>query len=116
MADAEPLVRAFYTALDEHNYDDLASLLAPDFTHYRPDRTLEGRDLFVSFMRDGRPMTDTTHELERVFPHADGAAVQGELLDSNDEALFGFVDVHTVSDEQITSVRTYTQSHSDSVE
>ncbi|MFC7116208.1 nuclear transport factor 2 family protein [Natronoarchaeum sp. GCM10025703] len=82
MADAEPLVRAFYTALDEHNYDDLASLIASDFIHYRPDRTFEGRTAFVSFMRDGRPMTDTAHELERVFLHADGAAVQGQLLDS----------------------------------
>jgi len=116
MTDAEPLVRAFYTALDEHNYDDLVSLLDPSFTHYRPDRTFDGRDAFVSFMRDGRPMTDTTHELERVFPHADGAAVQGQLLDANDEALFRFVDVHTVSAEQITSVRTYTQCRSDSVE
>lgn len=116
MADAASIVRAFYTALDEHRYADLADLLAPDFMQYRPDRTFEGRDAFVSFMREDRPMTDTSHALERVFTNADGAAVQGELLDAHGETLFRFVDVHTVADGRIESVRTYTQGHPDGVE
>ncbi len=116
MADADATVRAFYAALDEHRYDDLADLLVPGFTHYRPDRTFEGRDAFVSFMREDRPMTDTTHEIERVFTNGNGAAVQGQLLDSHGESLFRFADIHTVTDGRIESVRTYTQGHPERVE
>ncbi len=116
MADADQIVRAFYAALDEHRYDDLADLLAPDFTHYRPDRTFEGRDAFVSFMCEDRPMTDTTHEIEGVFTNGSGAAVQGQLLGAQGDSLFRFADVHTLSDERIVSVRTYTQGTSERVE
>ncbi len=116
MADIDVIVRAFYATLDEHRYDDLAGLLAPEFTHYRPDRTFEGRTAFVSFMRDERPMTDTTHEIEAVFTNDGGAAVQGQLLDAEGESLFRFADVHTISDGRIESVRTYTQGHPDGVE
>ena len=116
MAGAESLVRAYYDALDEHAYEELTDLLATDFAHNRPDRTFEGRDAFVSFMREGRPMVDTTHDLERVFPREDAVAVQGRLLDADGELLFRFADVHVVADGRIQRVRTYTNGHPEAVE
>jgi ketosteroid isomerase-like protein len=108
MAGPESLVRAFYEAIDDHAYDDLCGLLAPEFVHDRPDRAFEGREAFVAFMRDDRPQTDTTHEIERVFVDEENAAVQGRLLDSSGEELFRFADVHAVEDGRIVHLRTYT--------
>jgi len=101
------LVRAYYDALDAGEYDRLADLLVPEFVQRRPDRTFEGRDRFVAFMRDERPMTDTTHALDRVYPAGPGVAVRGQLLDDADDALFAFVDVFDVADGQITALETY---------
>ncbi|GAA0666750.1 nuclear transport factor 2 family protein [Natronoarchaeum mannanilyticum] len=108
MDSPEELVRAFYDALDEHAYDDLRGLLDPEFVQERPDRTFEDREAFVAFMREDRPQTDTTHEIERVFVDEDRAAVQGRLLDSSGEELFRFADVHDVEDDRIVHLRTYT--------
>ena len=109
--DGVDAVRAYYRALDSHAYDDLAALLASDFTHYRPDRTLEGRERFVRFMREERPMTDTTHELCSLYRavEGDGVAARGRLLDADGEALFGFLDVHGFADGTIVSIHTYTR-------
>lgn len=101
-------VRSFYAAIDEDRYDDLADLLAPAFVHERPDRTIDGRETFITFMRDERPLTETTHVLDRVYSNENEVAVRGRLLNSEDERLFGFVDVHTVEDRSIARVRTYT--------
>ncbi|EMA42840.1 nuclear transport factor 2 family protein [Halococcus saccharolyticus] len=118
---ATAVVRSYYAAIDESRYDDLAGLLAAHFVHDRPDRTFEGRETFVAFMRDDRPRTDTTHELDALYVDHDderGAAdnetsssevaVRGRLLGADDERLFGFLDVHTVEDGSIVRVRTYT--------
>jgi ketosteroid isomerase-like protein len=115
MAGPESLVRAFYEALDEHAYDDLRELLAPAFTHHRPDRTFEGRATFVSFMREDRPAKDTSHEIQRLFAADDSVAVQGRLRRSDGDLLFRFADVHTVEDGQIQQLRTYTNGHPDDV-
>jgi len=128
MTDAEATVRTFYAALDDDAYDDLESLLVPEFVQRRPDRTFDGRDAFVSFMRDDRPMTDTAHELDTVFVADETAevAVRGRLLDfdeqsssgpasqarqdANDELLFRFVDVHELTDDgRIERLETFTQ-------
>ncbi|WP_121820361.1 nuclear transport factor 2 family protein [Halostella salina] len=110
MADAEATVRAYYAALDEGAYGDLESLLAPDFVQHRPDRTFEGREAFVAFMRDDRPMTDTTHELLTVFVAGDAVAVRGRLLDADGEPLFPFVDVHELDgDGRIERLETFTR-------
>ena len=110
MSDAEATVRAFYAALDDGAYGDLESLLAPDFVQHRPDRTFEGREAFVSFMRDDRPMTDTTHELQTVFVAGDEAAVRGRLLDADGATLFPFVDVHELDDDgRIARLETFTR-------
>jgi ketosteroid isomerase-like protein len=101
------LARAYYDALDAGEYDRLASLLAPDFVQRRPDRTFEGRDRFVAFMRDERPNTDTTHAIERVYPAGPGVAVRGRLLDADGEELFAFVDVFSVEDGMLTALETY---------
>jgi ketosteroid isomerase-like protein len=112
MTDAEATVRAFYAALDEGAYDDLESLLVPEFVQRRPDRTFDGRDAFVSFMRDDRPMTDTAHELDTVFVATEQreAAARGRLTDADGEELFAFVDVHELADDdRIARLETFTR-------
>ena len=103
-------VRSYYRATDDGRYDALRGLLAPEFVHDRPDRTFDGRETFVSFMRDERPLTETAHEIDGIYASEDQSevAVRGRLLDSDGEQLFGFVDVHAVEDGSIAHVRTYT--------
>lgn len=64
-------VRTYYRALDEGAYDDLRATLAPGFVQDRSDRTFDGRDAFVRFMRDDRPDATTTHELTGVYVPTD---------------------------------------------
>lgn len=104
--DAAGLAEAYYDAIDDGDYDALAELLAPGFEHVRPDRTLSGRREFVSFMRDDRPKTDTTHVLDAVYEGRDGVAARGRLLDADGE-LFAFVDAFEVTDGTISGLRTY---------
>ncbi|MCU4973664.1 nuclear transport factor 2 family protein [Halobacteria archaeon AArc-m2/3/4] len=115
---AESLVRAYYRALDDHEYGTLESLLEPAFTQRRPDRTFEDREAFVRFMREDRPMTDTSHEvLAVIVGSGDGdengaenrVAVQGRLLDGSGDAVFRFADVFTLEDGRIRRLETYTQ-------
>ena len=108
--DREALARAYYEALDAGDYDRLASLLDPAFVQRRPDRTFEGRDRFVAFMRDERPMTDTTHAVDAVYPRGPGVAVRGRLLDSDGEVLFAFVDVFAVESGRLATLETYTKA------
>ena len=101
--------RAYYRALDEGDYDLLAALLAEGFVHDRPDRTTEGRERFVRFMREERPQTDTTHPVDTVF-EADGrVAVRGRLLDADGDPIVGFVDVFTFAGGRIARIETYTR-------
>ncbi|UPM43514.1 nuclear transport factor 2 family protein [Halocatena salina] len=106
----DALARAYYRAIDEEEYETLSTLLAPEFTHDRPDRTIDGREAFVRFMRDQRPETDTTHEITDVFRNEHAIAVRGELIHADGEAWFEFVDVFTVEDESIVSLKTYSGS------
>jgi ketosteroid isomerase-like protein len=86
--------RAYYRAVDDGDYETLAGILADSFVHERPDRTLEGRDRFIRFMREERPDPDTEHRAVDVFESAEGrVAVEGELYRESGERLFGFVDV-----------------------
>ncbi|MDT3434082.1 nuclear transport factor 2 family protein [Haloarcula sp. 1CSR25-25] len=116
--------RAYYEAIDGDDYDRLASLLAPSFVHDRPDRTIEGRDRFVGFMRDERPQTDTTHPLDGLYRRqgdsgaapTDGddtataeVAARGRLLDADGERIVGFVDVFTFAGDDIERIETYTR-------
>ncbi|WP_224448490.1 nuclear transport factor 2 family protein [Haloprofundus salilacus] len=102
-------VRAYYSALDEHDYSALSDLLAPTFVHDRPDRTLDGREAFVSFMRDDRPNKRTSHELDELYENDDGSelVVRGRLLDADGERLFHFVDVHRFEDGVVVELRTF---------
>jgi len=104
--DADGLVQAYYDAIDDGDYDALRELLAPEFEHVRPDRTLSGREEFVSFMRDDRPQTDTAHVLDAVYEGRDGVAARGRLLDADGE-LFAFVDVFELSGGAIQGLTTY---------
>nr|WP_149783432.1 nuclear transport factor 2 family protein [Halorubrum aquaticum] len=109
--------------MDAGDYGRLADLLDPAFVHERPDRTLEGRERFVAFMRDERPMTDTEHVVDAVYESDPGAgddppepagstgvAVQGRLLDADGDELFAFVDVFTVEEGRLTELRTYART------
>lgn len=101
-------VRSYYRTIDGKRYDELGEFLAPEFVHERPDRTFEGRETFVAFIRDDRPRTETDHELDRLYDDGDEIAVRGRLLDEDGERLFGFVDVHTIDDGNIVNIVTYT--------
>ncbi len=107
--DSEVVVRAYYDAIDAHDYETFAGLFASDVVHYRPDRTIEGRDTLVSFMRDDRPNKETSHEIDAVVEDDLLAVAEGRLLDSDGEKLFAFADVFSFSGGQITEIRTYTQ-------
>ncbi|MFB6197688.1 MAG: nuclear transport factor 2 family protein, partial [Halobacteriaceae archaeon] len=58
--------RAYYRTIDDE-YAEYATLLIPKFVHERYDRTLEGRGRFIHFMREERPITDTTHEVNTIY-------------------------------------------------
>lgn len=112
---AAVLARDYYGALDEGDYERLASLLAPEFVHERPDRTLEGRDRFVRFVRDERPLTDTRHPIDGLYvPGGDGdgepdeVVVRGRLLRADGSLLVAFVDCFRVANGRLQSLRTYT--------
>lgn len=110
MTDSTPgtLARRYYECIDAGAYDDLVALLSPAFVQERGDRTLRGRDRFVSFMRDERPETDTSHEVETVYEGPDGVAVRGRLRRADGSEWFEFVDVFAVADGELASLRTYT--------
>ena len=115
------LARSYYETIDTDRYDALADRLDPAFVHARPDQTLRGRDRFVTFMREDRPMTDTEHVVDAVYttdPGGDtsrgdssseetGIAVRGRLLDATGDELFTFLDVFTVADGRLTRLETY---------
>lgn len=106
------LARAYYRAIDDGDYDALADLLAPEFVQRRPDRTLDGREQFVSFMREERPDPDTTHEVDAVFTREGGVAVEGRLLRADGTEWFGFVDVFAVDGGVLAGLRTYSDGGS----
>lgn len=108
MDEADP-VREYYRAIDDGDYDALADILAAGFVHERPDRTIEGRERFVRFMREDRPETDTTHEVDGIYTGAGGVAVQGRLLRRDGTESFAFVDVFVVTDGALARLRTFTR-------
>lgn len=126
MSERDPaaLVRGYYRSIDVGDYEALAALLAPDFVQVRGDRTIEGREAFVRFMAEGRPETDTTHEVDAVYRAAgDGdeevgggrddvgsndVAVRGRLLRADGSVWFGFVDAFDVEGGRLSGLTTYT--------
>ena len=117
MADHAATARDYYRALDDGEYDLLTDILAPEFVHFRPDRTIEGRDRFVQFMREERPLKDTSHPVDAVYTRADGepgdetppeVAVRGRLLKADGSRLTSFLDVFTFDGDEITELQTYT--------
>jgi ketosteroid isomerase-like protein len=120
MTDGADRARAYYRALDEADYGRLADLLAAGFVHERPDRTIDGRDRFVEFMREERPQKDTSHRVEAMFEtrggvggdtdddHGERVAAQGRLLAADGSAITGFVDVFAIGETGIERIETYT--------
>ena len=116
----EQAVRSYYAALDGGDYAALREILAADFVQRRPDRSFEGREAFVAFVREERPLTDTSHAIDAVYasppaeeadgksPRSSEFAVRGRLLDADGGERFGFVDVHRLSGGRIAELRTYT--------
>ncbi|ELZ09371.1 hypothetical protein C479_11135 [Halovivax asiaticus JCM 14624] len=107
--DPTSIIRRYYDALDAHEYGELEAILAPSFVQHRPDRTFEGRDEFVRFMREDRPMTDTRHDLIEVFGANDRVTVRGRLLDGDDDSVFEFADVFQLETDRIARLDTYTR-------
>ncbi len=110
------VVERYYEAIDENDDEALTSVLAPEFRHDRPDRTLEGRDRFIRFMLEERPTTDTVHAADTVFlpeeqadHEAEEVAVHGRLFNKDGTEQFAFVDLFTVGDGGITHLRTFTK-------
>ncbi len=102
--------RAYYRAIDDDEYDLLEAILAEGFVHSRPDRTIQGREPFVRFMRSERPQTDTTHPIRDVYRNDDGSvAVRGQLLDADGDTIVGFVDVFEFRNGAIQRIETYTR-------
>ncbi|QCS41815.1 nuclear transport factor 2 family protein [Natrinema versiforme] len=106
--DSAALVRQYYDALDEHDYDALEAVLSPEFVQHRPDRTFEDRDEFIEFMREKRPNPDTSHELESVIAEADRVAVRGRVVDDG-ATLFEFADFFDLSNGEIRRLETYSR-------
>ena len=110
--DPAALAREYYRAIDEDAYEMLEDILAEGFVHVRPDRTIEGRKQFVTFMRDERPVTDTEHHTEAVYVSEDGdVAAEGRLLRSDGSVWFRYVDAFDVENGRVTAIRTYTGDH-----
>ncbi|MFH5799659.1 nuclear transport factor 2 family protein [Haladaptatus sp. CMAA 1911] len=107
--DSEAVVRAYYDSIDAHDYETFAGLLTPDVVHDRPDRTIEGRDALVSFMRDDRPNKETSHELSRIEENGTTATAEGRLLDADGEEMFAFEDDFSIEEDRIARIRTRTR-------
>jgi ketosteroid isomerase-like protein len=105
--DRETTVRDYYRALDEHAYEALDEVLAPEFVHDRPDRTFGGREAFVQFVRDERPMKDTTHQIDATYDNEEGVVAHGRLLDADGTRLFQFVDIFEFAGARATKVTTF---------
>jgi ketosteroid isomerase-like protein len=102
------LAHRYYETIDGGDYEALAGLLAPGFVHHRPDRSIEGREAFVAFMREERPETDTTHEVSALYTREAGVAVEGRLRRADGSEWFRFADAFDVADGALAACRTYT--------
>ncbi|SFB80557.1 Ketosteroid isomerase-related protein [Halobiforma haloterrestris] len=111
--DPVALVRRYYDALDDHDYDALESVLAPEFVQRRPDRTFEDRTSFVRFMREERPNPDTRHALCSVVADEEAAvAARGRVLEQADgetTELFEFADFFELEEGRIVRLETYSR-------
>ncbi len=112
--DADETVRSYYAALDEEAYDRLTDLLAASFAQRRPDRALVGRDAFVRFMREERPVADATHEVTALYrtdapDEYEELAARGTVRSPEGDSLVEFVDVFTLDDGEIQKLETYTR-------
>jgi len=106
--DRDSRVRAYYQRLDDGDYAGLESLLHPEFSQRRPDRTFEDRASFLTFMRSERPVTDTRHDITTVCASRGGRAASGTLRDSEGNELFTFIDVFMFGpDGRISRLITY---------
>ncbi|ELZ96540.1 hypothetical protein C440_05313 [Haloferax mucosum ATCC BAA-1512] len=110
--DATYLARQYYTAIDHDGYDMLRNLLDPDFVQQREDMRLDGREEFVSFMRDDRPQKDTRHVIDRYIQSKsdDEIVVRGHLEDSNGGAIFVFLDRFRARDGKLAELKTFTRA------
>ncbi len=106
--DREELARTYYRVIDTGSYDDLVAVLDPDFIQERSDRTFEGRERFIHFMREERPMTDTTHVIDAIYRAESDIAIQGRLR-RQEETLFDFVDVFSFTDDVVARIDTFTR-------
>ncbi|MFB6189582.1 MAG: nuclear transport factor 2 family protein [Halapricum sp.] len=108
MDEREATARAYYRALDDHDYETLRSVVTDSFVHERPDMTIEGRDAFVQFMREERPQTETSHPIDAIYETTGALAVEGRLLSAEGNRITAFVDIMSFEGERIDRITTYT--------
>ncbi|PGF17014.1 DUF4440 domain-containing protein [Natrinema sp. CBA1119] len=106
--DMRALVRRYYDALDDHDYDALEETLSPEFVQHRPDRTFESRNEFVEFMREKRPNPDTSHDLESVIAEDGQIAVRGRVIEAG-TTLFEFADFFETDGGRLARLETYSR-------
>ncbi|QLG48841.1 nuclear transport factor 2 family protein [Natrinema halophilum] len=102
------LVRRYYDALDEHNYDALENALTADFVQHRPDRSFDSREEFIEFMRKKRPEADTNHELESIVASDAQVAVRGRVTE-DEVTIFEFADFFEITAGRLARLETYSR-------
>lgn len=113
MKEYRNIVKIYYRSLDNHKYDKLKDILYPEFTHYRPDRTIETRKSFISFMKNQRPNKNTTHKIDEIYTKKKEIAIKGQLQKNQNKKLFEFIDVFTFTQKtktKIKQIKTYTKT------
>ena len=111
MDSRERLVRRYYEAIDEEEYDRVFDLFSDDVVYHRPGRSsIEGIEAFEEFYLDERPLEDGTHDMEDVLLAGDTAIVRGRFAgrQNGEKVEFGFVDLHEFEGEEIQRRWTYT--------
>lgn len=103
----EAIVRSYYDAIDAEDYRALEDVLGPEFRQQRPDRTFDNRSEFIEFMRSGRPISDTSHEVETILGSGSTICAVGTVQSATGECLIHFVDVFQISNSRIVRLDTY---------
>jgi len=126
----ESLVRRYYELVDDGEHDALFELFTDDVVYDRPGQaSIEGKEAFKRFYREGRPLEDGSHEVNAVVVSEDDAGAEGDSVDGADAAdmgptvavrgtfsgvqdgeqvRFGFADFHTFDGDRIGRRYTYT--------
>lgn len=106
------VVRTYYERVDAEDVDGLVALFAPDAVYERPGQDrLEGREELDRFYREGRPLSEGSHELHALVHDESGVATRGTFNGRQDgeRVSLGFADFFTFDEDGLIETRhTYT--------